>query len=135
MHTSQQDMYSRKPGLRTWFRQKKVNWASKCVSRKLELDAHQREKLGVFVQTLMEQRQQPLMPPSVRISDILKLEGIDQARLVSLTEEALLTHKQNAKQTLAQFDQFYASLTETQRQRVRAYVDRWQYRCQKYRLV
>lgn len=116
-------------GIRAWLRRKKVKWICKRASRKLDLDAHQREKLSTFVNTLMEQRRQRMIPDDVRISDILRLEGIDRERLASLTNEAVEHHKQRANRVLEAFDSFYESLTESQRQRVRAYVDRWQYGC------
>jgi type IV pilus biogenesis protein CpaD/CtpE len=82
-----------------------------------------------FVNALMEQRRQRMIPDDVRISDILRLEGVDHERLVTLTNEAVEHHKQRATRVLEAFDGFYESLTESQRQRVRAYVDRWQYGC------
>ena len=116
-------------GIRTWFRRKKVKWICKRASHKLDLDAHQREKLLAFVNALMEQRHQRMIPDDVRISDIVRLEGIDHERLAALTNAAVEHHKQRASRVLEAFDRFYESLTESQRQRVRAYVDRWQYSC------
>ena len=126
---SERHICGRGAGIRAWFQRKKVKWISHRASHKLDLDAHQREKLSVFINALMEQRRQSLIPDDVRISDILRLEGIDHERLMVLTNEAVEHHKQRANAVLEAFDSFYESLTESQRQRVRAYVDRWQYGC------
>ena len=115
--------------IRAWFMRKKVKFISNRASRKLDLDARQREKLLVFIHAMMEQRRQRLVPDDVRISDILRLDGIDHERLAALINEAVDHHKQRANRVLEAFDTFYASLTESQRQRVRAFMDRWQYGC------
>lgn len=116
-------------GLRAWFRRKKVLWITRRVTRKLDLDAHQKEKLLHFVHAMLEQKRQRIVPDDVRLSDVLRLEGIDHERLAALMNEAVDHHKQRANRVLDAFDRFYGSLTESQRQRVRVYLDRWQYGC------
>lgn len=97
------------------------------VAAKLELDAAQKQRLGVLAERLREQRQAlrgGTADPRAELQNLVKDTSFDRWRAQELVDAKLAAVRERSPQVIAAAAEFYDSLRPEQQQRVRDFMAR-----------